>query len=129
MITRIMLDQGQALFRRAESLDRQGNSDAERFFQDADDKFTQVTESAIYMKNNYPSFNEWKARTFLVAADAYLALGNTFQAKGTLESLIAEDRFPDIQKAAQDRLDRIEAEENALDSGGVEDLGGNNNNN
>lgn len=129
MITKIMLDQGEAFYRRAESLDRQGNSDAERFFQDADDKFTQVTESAIYMKNNYPSFNEWKARTFLVAADAYMALGNTFQAKGTLESLIAEDRFPDIQKAAQDRLDKIEAEENALDSGGVEDLGGNNNNN
>ncbi|MEM6806054.1 MAG: hypothetical protein AAF696_31945, partial [Bacteroidota bacterium] len=110
-----------------ESLDRKGNPAADRIFQEAMDKLTEVTESAIYMKNNYPSFNEWKARTFLVAADAYVGLGNTFQAKGTLESLVAEDRFPDIQKEAQEKLEQIEAQEAESEGGDIEDLGGDSN--
>lgn len=128
MITKILLDDGVKLLERAESLDRQGSGNADQAFQIATDKLTEATEAAIYMKNNYPSFNEWKARTFLVAADAYLALGNTFQAKGTLESLATEDRYPDIQKEAQDKLNKLEAEERAAESEGIEDLGGNNNN-
>ena len=56
-------------------------------------------------------FNYWKAKTFLVVADAYYHLGKVFQAKGTLESLIKLDDFSDIQQAASDRLAEIEAEE------------------
>lgn len=127
MITKIQLAEGLNLKDRAESLDRKGNPAADRVFQEAMDKLTEVTESAIYMKNNYPSFNEWKARTFLVAADAYVGLGNTFQAKGTLESLVAEDRFPDIQKEAQEKLAQIEAQEAESEGGDIEDLGGDSN--
>jgi hypothetical protein len=34
-------------------------------------------------------------------------LGDTFQAKGVLESLIGEDRFPDVKKQAEIRLAEI----------------------
>ncbi len=73
----------------------------------ANEKFEAVKEATRYMANNYPTFNYWKARTFFVVANAFYASGNIFQAKGTLESLAAEDRFPDVQQMAIERLDQI----------------------
>ena len=98
MLTRIQFDEAKAL---------QGRGDTEG----ANAGFETVKQMTLYMKNNYPTFNYWKARTFLVAASAYYELGNTFQAKGTLESLIAEERFPDVQAEARARLDEILAAE------------------
>lgn len=102
MITQILFDQGK-------EFKAQGDPDA------ADARFEEVKAATIYQKNNYPTFNYWKAKTFFIAANAYYELGNSFQAKGTLESLVAEPRFPDVQAAAKKRLEEIEAEEAAAD--------------
>ncbi len=99
MKAQILLDQGVLLKDRGQA-------------QAATDKFNAVKEATRYMANNYPTFNYWRARTFLVVAEAYYQLGNAFQAKGTLESLAREDRFPDIQQEALDRLAELEAEGN-----------------
>ncbi|MEM7656895.1 MAG: tetratricopeptide repeat protein [Bacteroidota bacterium] len=104
MITQIFYDQG------VEAKD-QGQADQ------ATALFNQAKDATIYMKNNYPTENYWKAKTFFVAANAFYELGNTFQAKGTLESLINEDRFPDVQEAARERLAEIEASEDAFGDG------------
>jgi tetratricopeptide (TPR) repeat protein len=101
MISRIYYDEGLVL-------KNQGQP------QLAQEKFEAVKTATIYQKNNYPTFNYWKAKTFFVAANAYYELGNSFQAKGTLESLVAEDRFPDVQEEARIRLAEIEAAEAAL---------------
>jgi tetratricopeptide (TPR) repeat protein len=98
MIAQIQLDEGRRL---------KAQGDAAR----ASAKFQGVRDAAIYANNTYPTYNYWKAKTFLVAADAYYEMGNVFQAKGTLESLAKEERFPDIQQAARERLARIQAEE------------------
>ncbi|TAE47213.1 MAG: hypothetical protein EAZ89_18490 [Bacteroidetes bacterium] len=98
MIAQINYDQGKALKNRGNTAQAQA-------------KFTAVRDAAVYFSNTYPSFNYEKAQTFLVAADAYYEMGNVFQAKGTLESLAAEERFPDIQKKARERLDKIIAAE------------------
>ena len=112
MIAQILLDEGKALKAEARRLDEQeSNAQADAKIQEATEKFDEVKQAVIYQSNNYPTFNYWKARAFLIAADAFYELGNTFQAKGTLESLIGEDRFPDIQEAAQKRLREIEEEE------------------
>ena len=68
-------------------------------------------EAGLYMKNTYPTHEYWKARTFLVVAEANYALGETFQAKGVLESLIKEAPFQDIKEAAAQRLTEIEQAE------------------
>ncbi|MEM7367117.1 MAG: tetratricopeptide repeat protein, partial [Bacteroidota bacterium] len=102
MITQILFDQGK-------ELQSQGDPDA------ANARFEEVKAATIYQKNNYPTFNYWKAKTFFIAANAYYELGNSFQAKGTLESLVAEPRFPDVQEAAKKRLAEIEAAEAAED--------------
>lgn len=94
MKTQILFDQGMALR-------------ADNQLEAANEKFEAVKEATRYMANNYPTFNYWKARTFFVVANAFYELGNTFQAKGTLESLAGEDRFPDVQQMAIERLDEI----------------------
>lgn len=112
MIARILLDEGKAIQTEAKRLDEQGSAaQADAKYIEAASKFEEVKQAVIYQSNNYPTFNYWKAKSFLVAADAFYGLGNTFQAKGTLESLMAEDRFPDIQEAAKIRLREIEEEE------------------
>lgn len=102
MITRILYDQGKVL-------QDQGDTDG------ATARFEEVKAATIYQKNNYPTFNYWKAKTFFIAANAYYELGNSFQAKGILESLVAEARYPDVQAEAKARLAEIEAEEAAAE--------------
>lgn len=78
-------------------------------------QYEQAKDAAIYLKQTYPSNSYWRAKAFLVVAEADYALGNVFQAKGVLESLINEAPFEDIKQMAQERLDAIIAEEQALD--------------
>ncbi len=79
------------------------------------ERYEEVKQAGKYMNNTYPSFNYLKAQAFLVVAEANYKLGETFQAKGVLESLINEANFPDIQEKAMQRLREIEAEENTRD--------------
>jgi len=70
--------------------------------------FEQCRDTAIYLKNTYPAYNQWKAKAYLVLAEAYLSLGDTLQAvKGTLRSLADQDAYPQVQREAQARLDEI----------------------
>jgi len=70
-------------------------------------KYQESKDAGLYLKNNYPTFNYWKAKAFLIVAECNVELGNVFQAKGVLESLIAEDRFPEIKEAAEKRLEEL----------------------
>lgn len=79
-------------------------------------EYEQSRIAALALRDNYPGYNYWKARAYLVMAEDYLALGDTFQAtKGTLESLANQDMFDDVRKAAEERLAEIEALRNAQD--------------
>ncbi|MDP5169346.1 MAG: tetratricopeptide repeat protein, partial [Bacteroidia bacterium] len=118
MIGKILFDEGISLKLQAQRLDQQGSTaQADAKILEAKAKFEEVKQAVIYQSNNYPTFNYWKAKAFLVAADAFYELGNTFQAKGTLESLVKEDRFPDVQEAARKRLKEIQDLENAANGG------------
>lgn len=72
-------------------------------------EYEQSKNAAFYLKDQYPRQNYWKAMGYLVLAEDYLALGDTFQAvKGTLESLARQDRFPDISEMAMKRIQEIQ---------------------
>ncbi len=45
-------------------------------------------DTCFRVKNKYSSYEYWVAKTFLLIADNYYAMGNSFQAKATLESII-----------------------------------------
>lgn len=72
-------------------------------------EYEQSRIAAIYLKDKYPGYNFWKAKAFLILAEDYLALGDTFQAvEGTLASLIAQNAFPEIRDQAEARAKEIE---------------------
>ncbi len=76
-------------------------------------EYEQSKIAAFYLKDKYTSYNYWKARAYLILAEDYIALGDTFQAtKGTLESLANQDAFKDVKKQAKKRLEELEIARN-----------------
>ncbi len=72
-------------------------------------EFEQSKSAGLYLKDNYPKYREWIARVFLIVAEDYLQLGDTFQCEGNLERLILETRFPDVSRAATIRYAELQA--------------------
>ncbi|MCB9235705.1 MAG: tetratricopeptide repeat protein [Bacteroidia bacterium] len=87
-------------------------------------KYAEAKEAGIALKDKYTTQHYWRARVFLVVAEADLAMGDSFQAKGNLERLSQEDRFPEIQKEALRRLREIIQMEESGDMDGSGDGGG-----
>lgn len=74
----------------------------------------QCYETLVSLGTDFAGYDEWIGRAFLLLADNFIAMGDMFQAKGTLESLI-ENKFPIqyIRDAATDKLNAIkQAEQN-----------------
>ncbi len=71
----------------------------------------QSIETLISLTKNFEIYDNWVGESYLLLADNYLALDDTFQAKGTLRSIA--DNFPveDIRRRAAEKLDEIEARE------------------
>lgn len=80
--------------------------------------YKQSNETLIALKVDYSAYPLWVGRAFLLMADNYSALGENFQAKTTLKSLV--DKFPMevIKEEARAKLKLIE--KNELMKGTVE---------
>ena len=62
--------------------------------------------------NAVPSYNYWIGKSFILLADNYIALGDTFQAKHTLKSIVENyEKDPsdkeDIRSMAQEKLNAL----------------------
>lgn len=70
----------------------------------------QCYETLVSLNSDFAAYPEWVGKSFLLLADNYLAMGDTFQAKGTLKSL---ETFPleNIKVLAKEKLKKIEGEE------------------
>lgn len=77
-------------------------------------QYKQSYEALISISNTpeFSVYDEWVGKSFLLLADNYLAQGDVFNAKATLESLIT-NKFPlqYIKDAAADKLKKIAADE------------------
>jgi TolA-binding protein len=63
---------------------------------------------ALYRLNqNFPQYQRWKDRGFLLIADNFIALGDKYQATATLNSIIAESPDKKTRDAAKTRLDAL----------------------
>jgi TolA-binding protein len=71
----------------------------------------QCYETLISLNTDFAAYPEWVGKSFLLLSDNFLATGDTFQAKATLNSLI--DNFPDeaIKTLAREKLRKILQEE------------------
>ena len=72
-------------------------------------KYSESQKTIFDLVNQVPSYDDWIARGFILLADSYLVLGDAFQAKATLESIISnydgEDKF--LIPSAVDKLNSI----------------------
>jgi len=71
----------------------------------------QCYETLVSLNSDFAAYPEWVGKSFLLLADNYLAMGDSFQAKGTLNSLI--DNFPqeNVKAIAREKLKKITDEE------------------
>jgi len=81
----------------------------------------------LYMKKDYKEskrvvmdliggdldYPYWVTKAMIVLADNHLALNEVFQAKGTLKGIIEGSDIPELIKIAQEKLDKIAADEEA----------------
>lgn len=73
-------------------------------------------EIFAYLKQK-PSYDYWLAKGYILLADTYVKLGDNFQAKATLESVISAYRGDDdIKSIARSKLAAIKAAEDAKDN-------------
>ena len=80
------------------------------------------TETALFKYiSDYGGFPQWKGKGFLLLADNYLALKDTFQAKYLLKSYAESGEVPELKQQAQEKLAELEALENARRAGKKEE--------
>lgn len=79
-----------------------------------------------YLKNDYKQaqktiydfigeseYDYWVSKAFILLADNFVALKDNFQAKTTLKTVINDSKTPELIKIAQEKLDKIIADEEA----------------
>ena len=82
---------------------------AEIFYNTKD--YKQCYSTLVGLNADFSSYTSWVGKSFLLMSDYFLATGDTYQTKATLQSLI--DNFPleDIKKQATEKLKNIIANE------------------
>lgn len=82
---------------------------AEIFFLSKDSK--QCYETCVSLNTDFAAYPEWVGKSYLLLSDNFLAMGDLFQAKGTLKSLI--DNFPlqIVKDQANERLKKLEEQD------------------
>jgi TolA-binding protein len=75
--------------------------------------FKQSTKVVFDLLNGDGDFPFWVTKSMIVLADDYVGLKDNFQAKATLKGVIADSDIPELIKLAQEKLDKITADEEA----------------
>ncbi|HEX8059944.1 MAG TPA: tetratricopeptide repeat protein [Cyclobacteriaceae bacterium] len=81
---------------------------AEIFFQNKQHK--ECYETLVSLNKDFSAYTEWVGKSFLLLVDNYNAQGETFQARGTLKSLI--DNFP-LQSVKDKATEKLKAMDEA----------------
>jgi TolA-binding protein len=82
---------------------------AEIFFLNKDNK--QCYETCVSLNADFAAYPEWVGKSYLLLSDNFLVMGDLFQAKGTLKSLI--DNFPlqIVKDQAKERLKKLDEQD------------------
>lgn len=71
-------------------------------------EYIQSQKTCFELSNQIPSYDYWIAKAFILLADNYLKLGNEFQARSTLQSILDEyEGNDDIRTTAQQKLESL----------------------
>ena len=69
--------------------------------------FRQSNETLYDLNENFSIYEKWVGKSFLLIADNFISMGEAFQAKATLNSLIEKSPLPDIVAEAKKKLGTI----------------------
>jgi TolA-binding protein len=76
------------------------------------EKYEDSRKSILALKDRYDGYDYWRAKAFILLSDIYVKDGDTFQAKSTLQSIIANyDGKDEILETAKAKLQEIKANE------------------
>lgn len=73
--------------------------------------YTAAENYIFKLSSDYPSYQYWMAKGFILLSDIYVINDNTFQAKQTLQSIIDNYEGNDLKEIASDKLKQIEERE------------------
>lgn len=76
-------------------------------------QYDQCYKTLVGIDADFSAYEEWVGKAFLLLADNFVAMNNSFQAKATLQSLIDKFPLPHIKAAAAEKLKEIESSEAA----------------
>jgi TolA-binding protein len=72
-------------------------------------------ESEVFsLIKKFPSYGYWIGKSLILLADNYTAKEDLFQAKITLKNVTDKSKFPKLVSTAKEKLEKIEAQEAAL---------------
>jgi len=69
--------------------------------------FEKAEKTIFELIKQFSAYDYWVAKSFILLADVYQKVDNTFQAKQTLQSIIDNYKGEDLKKIAQDKLNLI----------------------
>ena len=74
-------------------------------------EYKQCYETLVSLNTDFASYTDWVGKSFLLLSDDYLAMGDSYNAKVALKSLI--DNFPNegIKAIAKERLNKMDKAE------------------
>lgn len=76
-------------------------------------KYQQSVETLFQFNTNYSMYRYWLGKSFILIAENYRQMGEIFQAKETLKSIIANSKEPAVVEEAKAKLAAIEQNETA----------------
>jgi tetratricopeptide (TPR) repeat protein len=74
-------------------------------------QYKQSYETLVSLNNDFQSYDEWVGKSYLLLADNFIAMEDTFQAKATLQSLIENFPLEHVKTEARRKLQEIEKSE------------------
>ncbi|MDJ1496998.1 tetratricopeptide repeat protein [Cytophagaceae bacterium DM2B3-1] len=72
-------------------------------------KYKESLEMCFAVNDKFGSFEKWRGKAFLLVADNYVALDETFQAKATLQSIIENSGDKEVVAEAKNKLKALES--------------------
>ena len=70
--------------------------------------YKQCYETLVALNRDFSAYTEWVGKSFLLLVDNYIAQGETFQARGTLKSLIENFPVQSIKDKAAEKLKQMD---------------------
>ncbi len=74
-------------------------------------EFKQSNETLMSLNNDFPSYEVWVGKSFLLIADNFMAMEDVFQTRATLLSLIDKFPSPTVKEEARKKLKVLEQSE------------------